>query len=277
MKSTLLSKHKIFKSLKLLLTIILFSSCHTYNAISSSSFEDIINGNCTIVDLTYPLNKSNAYWPGPAYQPFKYETLATLKESGVFSGAYSTPEHLGTHIDAPNHFEENQSSVDKIKLESLIGSAIVIDISDKAGTNVDYELTVEDISHWEDANGRIENRSIVLLNTGWCRRWNDYDKYKNTDDNSKLHFPGYSAKAAGFLVEKRDIKGIGIDTLSADNGISTDFAVHHIINGAGKYILENVNNLDKLPPTGATLIIAPIKIEGGSGGQTRIWAILPPP
>ena len=83
------------------------------------------------------------------------------------------------------------------------------------------------------------------------------------------------SKAAGFLIEKRNINGIGIDTLSADYGVSTDFAVHHIINGAGKYILENVKNLDKLPPTGAILIIAPIKIEGGSGGQTRIWAILP--
>ena len=104
---------------------------------------------------------------------------------------------------------------------------------------------------------------------------NDYDKYKNADDANKLHFPGYSAEAARFLVEKRNINGIGIDTLSADYGISTDFAVHHIINGTGKYILENVANLDKLPPRGATLIIAPIKIEGGSGGQARIWAILP--
>lgn len=267
----------MFKSLKFLLIIILFSSCHSYYAISSSSFEDVVNGNCTIVDLTYPLNKSNAYWPGSTYTPFKYETLATLKENGVYSGAYSTPEHLGTHIDAPNHFEDNQPSVDEIKLETLIGPAIVIDISDKAETNADYELTVEDISHWEDANGRIQNRSIILLNTGWWRRWNDYDKYKNADGNNKLHFPGYSAKAAEFLVNKRNINGIGIDTLSADHGISTDFAVHHIINGAGKYILENVNNPDKLPPTGATLIIAPIKIEGGSGGQTRIWAIMPPP
>jgi kynurenine formamidase len=136
---------------------------------------------------------------------------------------------------------------------------------------------VEDISHWEEAHGRIQDRSIILLNTGWWRRWNDFDKYNNADDANKLHFPGYSAEAAGFLVENRNIQGIGIDTLSADYRISTDFAVHHIINGAGKYILENVANLDRLPPIRATLIVAPIKIEGGSGSQTRIWAILPPP
>lgn len=255
----------------------LFSSCHSYTAISCTSFYDIANGKCTIIDLTYPLNKSNAYWPGPSYSPFTYKTVATLKDNGVFSGTYSTPEHLGTHIDAPNHFENNQFSVDKLNLENLIGPATVIDISAKVENNADYELTVEDISNWEKANGRIQDRSIVLLNTGWWRRWNDYDKYKNADAADKLHFPGYSVEAAGFLVEQRNIKGIGIDTLSVDYGISSDFAVHHTINGAGKYILENVANLDKIPPTGATLLVAPIKIEGGSGGQTRIWGILPHP
>ncbi|MGR3294009.1 MAG: cyclase family protein [Candidatus Scalindua sp.] len=277
MKNRHLSKQIMIKRLAFLLIAILFSSCQSFTAISSTSFEDVANGNCTIIDLTYSLNKSNAYWPGPSYAPFTYKTIATLKNDGVFSGAYSTPEHLGTHIDAPNHFEDNQPSVDMLRLETLIGPAIVIDISDKVENNAVYELTVADIIDWEDVNGRIQERSIILLNTGWWRRWDDYEEYKNVDDANKLHFPGYSADAAGFLVEKRDINGIGIDTLSADCGISTDFTVHHIINGGSKYILENVANLDKLPPTGATLIIAPIKIEGGSGGQTRIWAILPSP
>jgi len=265
-------KHLIF-----LLITIFISSCHTYTAISSTSLEDVANGNCTIIDLTYPLNKNNAYWPAPSYTPFTYESVATLKNNGVFSGSYSTPEHLGTHIDAPNHFEDNQPSVDELSLETLIGPASVIDVSDKVENNADYELTVEDIIDWEEVNGKIRKKSIVLLNTGWSRRWSDHERYKNVDDSNKLHFPGYSAEAADFLVKKRGINGIGIDTLSADYGISTDFAVHHTINGSGKYILENVANLDRLPTTGATLIIAPIKIEGGSGGQARIWAILSRP
>ncbi len=267
----------MIKHLAFLLITILISSCHSYTAISSTSLEDIANGNCTIIDLTYPLNKRNAYWPAPSYAPFTYKSIATLKDNGVFSGAYSTPEHLGTHIDAPNHFEDNQPSVDELRLETLIGPASVINISDKVKNNADYKLTVADIIDWEERNGRIRKRSIILLNTGWSSRWNDYDKYKNVDGSKKLHFPGYSSAAAEFLVEKRNINGIGIDTLSADCGISTDFSVHHIINGSSRYILENVANLDKLPSTGATLIIAPIKIEGGSGGQTRIWAILSHP
>ncbi|MEK7290940.1 MAG: cyclase family protein, partial [Planctomycetota bacterium] len=104
--------------------------------------------------------------------------------------------------------------------------------------------------------------------------WHNYDDYKNFDKEGSMHFPGYSKESASFLVSKRNVRGIGIDTLSGDCGNCSDFQVHHIINGAGKFILENVANLDKLPPKGATLILAPIKIEGGSGGQCRIWAIL---
>ena len=196
-------KHLIF-----LLITIFISSCHTYTAISSTSLEDVANGNCTIIDLTYPLNKNNAYWPAPSYTPFTYESVATLKNNGVFSGSYSTPEHLGTHIDAPNHFEDNQPSVDELSLETLIGPASVIDVSDKVENNADYELTVEDIIDWEEVNGKIRKKSIVLLNTGWSRRWSDHERYKNVDDSNKLHFPGYSAEAADFLVKKRGINGI---------------------------------------------------------------------
>ena len=149
----------------------LFSSSHSYTANTPASFDDVMNGKCTIIDLTYPLNKNNAYWPGPLYSSFKYETVATLNDDGVFSGKYATPEHLGTHIDAPNHFEDNQKSVDKLKLETLIGTASVIDISAKVELNADYELTIEDITFWEESNSRIQDGSIVLLNTGWWRRW----------------------------------------------------------------------------------------------------------
>lgn len=249
---------------------------HSYVAIPSTILEDVMNGKHAIIDLTYPLNSNNAYWPGPSYSPFKRETVATIERDGVFSNIYSTPEHLGTHLDAPNHFENNQPSVDKLKLENLIAPAAVINISTEVESNTDYQLTAKDIVSWEKTNGVIQDGPVVLLNTDWWKRWDNYDKYKNADKNRKLHFPGFSGDAVRFLIEKRNINGIGIDTLSADYGISSDFIVHHIINSAGKYILENVANLDKLPPHGTMLIIAPIKIEGGSGGQTRIWAILPP-
>ncbi|MEP9412045.1 MAG: cyclase family protein [Candidatus Brocadia sp.] len=237
--------------------------------------EDVMEGKASVIDLTYPLNERNAYWPVGNYTPFKYEVIASIKKDMVFSGRYSTPEHLGTHIDAPNHFELNHSSVDQIPFEQLVGTAIVIDVRDKTERNPDYTLSQSDILLWEKENGQIPDGSIVLLNTGWSRFWHDFESYKNKDNNGQMHFPGYSKESANFLIEKRHIKGIGIDTLSGDCGNCSDFSVHHKINGAGKFILENVANLDKLPPKGSTLIIAPIKIEGGSGGQCRIWALLP--
>ena len=237
--------------------------------------EDVMDGKASVVDLTYPLNEKNPYWPVKPYMPFKYEVIANMKKDKVFSGRYSTPEHLGTHIDAPNHFALNQPSVDQIPFEQLVGPAVVIDVTEKTEHDADYTVSPADISAWEKANGRITDGAIVLLNTGWGKRWHNFDQYKNTGSTSFMHFPGFSKETAVFLVEKRSIKGIGIDTLSGDCGMSSDFQVHHVINGAGKFILENVANLDKLPPKGATLLLSPVKIEGGSGGQCRIWAILP--
>ncbi len=227
-----------------------------------------------IVDLTYPLSEKTPHWPGPRYRPFKFETIASLDKDGVFSGHISMPEHIGTHLDAPNHFVAGQASVDKIQPEQLVGPAAVIDVSATVQSNPDYRLSVQDIERWEKSNGRLPEGVILLARTGWSRFWTDFEKYKNQDRQGVLHFPGFSREAAEFLVRQRSVKGIGIDTLSVDYGPSRDFIVHHVMHGAGKYHLENLANLDKLPARGAFLVAAPIKIEGGSGGPARVFAFL---
>lgn len=138
----------------------------------------------------------------------------------------------------------------------------------------DAVLRVEDVTAWEREHGRIPAGAVVLLHTGWGRFWMNFDRYKNQDARGRLHFPGYSPAAARFLVEERKVRGLSIDTLSIDPGTSRDFAVHHIVNGAGKYGLENVANLAKLPPRGFTLVVAPLKVEAGTGGPTRVLALL---
>ncbi len=227
------------------------------------------------VDLCYPLNDRNAFWPGEGYQPFELKTIATLEKDGVLSKTISMPEHLGTHLDAPNHFEPNQPSVAELTPDQLFGPGVVIDMAPQVELDADYQLSLADVQAWEKEHGQIPNRGIVLLHTGWGRFWNNYDRYKNQDVLGKLHFPGYSAAAAKFLVEQRDVRGVGIDTLSIDHGTSADFAVHHIVNGAGRFGLENVANLDKLPARGFSLIVAPIKVDEGTGGPTRIYALMP--
>jgi kynurenine formamidase len=89
-----------------------------------------------------------------------------------------------------------------------------------------------------------------------------------------MRFPGFSVEAVRVLIE-RGVSGLGIDTLSVDYGRSKEFEVHRLSHGAGLYHLENLADLSSLPESGAFLIVAPIKLEGGSGGPVRIFAILP--
>ena len=150
----------------------------------------------------------------------------------------------------------------------------VVDVRSDAEGSPDYQLTAEKIRQWEAAHGRIPSGAIVLLRTGWASRWLDVKRYRNQDEKGVMHFPGYSVEAARILLE-RNVNGLGCDTLSIDPGNSADFPVHRLVLGSEKYQLENLTNLDKLPETGAFLIVAPIKLEGGSGGPVRVFALLP--
>lgn len=239
------------------------------------SLEDVVAGRATLVDLTYSLNDHSPYWPGANYQPFKLVTIATLENDGVLSKAVSFPEHLGTHLDAPNHFEADRPSVDQIGPEQLFAPGVVIDISMQAEANADYALTLEDVTAWEAEHGAVPDGAVVLIHTGWGRFWTNYDRYKNQDARGGLHFPGCTKAAAEFLVTERSVRGLGIDTLSIDPGTSKTFDVHHVLNAAGRYALENVAHLDELPAKGFYLVVAPIKIEDGSGGPARVFAIGP--
>ncbi len=237
--------------------------------------EALFDGELEVVDLTHSLSVSMPYWPNPAGNPFRHDTLSAHADGAPRMAAYFTPEHHGTHLDAPVHGAVGRRSVDQLRPIDLWGPAVVIDIADLAANDPDHLLSVEDVTAWEREHGVIPAGAVVLLATGWGRKWTDPESYRNLDADGRLRFPGFSPDAARFLVEERDIRGLGIDNMSVDYGLSTDFAVHGITHGAGKYHLENLANLHRLPPTGAYLIVAPVKIEGGSGGQVRVYAVLP--
>ncbi len=233
-----------------------------------------------VVDLTYAFDDKTIYWP-TSPTTFKLDRLSYGKtEAGFFyaSNAFCTPEHGGTHLDAPIHFAEGKRTVDQIPIEQLIGPAVVIDVSAKAAADPDYRLTAEDVRAWELKHGAIPKDSIVLLRTGWGKRWPDRKRYLGDDkpgDASNLHFPSYGAEAARYLVEQRKVKALGVDTASIDHGPSKDFIVHQIANGANVPGLENVANLEQVPETGAWIIALPMKIAGGSGGPVRVVALVP--
>jgi len=238
-------------------------------------FEELFKGELKIVDLTHSLGADSPAWPDPSGSRFTYDTLVAQPSGAPAMGKYNTPEHFGTHMDAPVHFTDNQASVDELAPNSLFGPAVVIDVRNQCASNANYALSVDDILQWENENGPIPDRAIVMMLTGWGDKWGDAAAYKNEDGKGKMHFPGFSPEAAKLLVTERNILGIGIDDFSVDPAMAEDFPVHLVVSAAGKFHLENVANLHELPATGAYLINAPIKLEGGSGGQVRIFAIVP--
>lgn len=233
-----------------------------------------------VVDLSHSYGEDTLYWPtSPTH--FDKETLSEgINESGYYYSAYSvcTPEHGGTHLDAPVHFSEGGASTEEIPLENLIAPAIVIDISAKAERDRNYRLTTQDVLDFETTHGRIKPGSSVLLRTDWSQRWPNALDYLGDDtpnDASNLQFPGFGAAAVEMLAEDRGVKLLGIDTASIDHGPSTDFLAHRIGAAAGVTNLENLTDLDKLPATGAIVMALPMKIEGGSGGPVRVIAFVP--
>lgn len=224
------------------------------------------------LDLTHTLQEGLPLFPGSP--PFDVQKVADY-DQGYYANKISMIEHTGTHVDSPAHFTPGTDTIDEVPLQRLIGPAVVVDVKGQVQADPDYRLTVDDLRRWESAYRRIPNNAIVIMYTRWGSRWTENDRYVNMDENHVMRFPGYSAEAAKFLVEDRDIAGIGIDTLSLDYGPSRDFAVHHIVCGAGKFMIENLANLESLPPEGATLVVAPLKIRDGSGAPARIFAILP--
>jgi kynurenine formamidase len=227
-----------------------------------------------VVDLTHAINASVPTYELSEKSAYQAHTVATIEKDKYFARDISLPEHFGTHIDAPAHFARGMWTVDQIPPERLIAPLVVIDVSAKVKNNPDYLVSVEDIASWEQANGQIPLGAVVIARTGWESRWDSAKDYRNADTLGVMHFPGYSADAAKFLVEGRNVLGLGIDTLSVDYGPSQDFPVHQYTLAHSVYHLENVANLDRAPASGAVVVVAPMKLEGGSGGPVRILALM---
>jgi kynurenine formamidase len=233
----------------------------------------IASGKTRILDLSYAINDQLVAWPGDT-RVFEAKVNASANTEGYFTRSFWMLEHYGTHLDAPIHFPPGKTPVDKIPAAKLFGPAVVIDVRADGEKTADYQLPQSRIFDWERKYGRIPAGAIVLLRTGWAARWPDAKRYRNQDQNSTMHFPGFSIEAAKLLLE-RGVNGLGCDTMSAEYGASKDFAVHRLTLGGGIYHLENLADLSGLPESGAFLIVAPIKLEGGSGGPVRVFAILP--
>ena len=251
-------------------------------SIPSSSITGINLHQYEWIDLSYVYDTNTAYWP-TSPSTFELEEIYEGDTDGGFyysANSFCTPEHGGTHIDAPIHFARDKHTTDKIPLDTLNGPGIVIDISKQAEQDPDYRLTKQDIVQFEEDNDiTIPQNSIVMLRTGYGKYYEtNREMYLGDDpttgDASNLHFPSYGEDAIRFLIAERHISVVGIDTASIDHGPSDDFIVHQLAFDANVPGLENVANLHLLPSIGSWIIALPMKIAGGTGGPTRIVALV---
>ena len=227
-----------------------------------------------VIDLTHNLNDHSPNWEGSEKSPYHATTLGSLERDGYYSRIFTTQEHYGTHLDAPAHFAAGAWTVDQIPAERLVRPLVVIDVRKQVKGNPDYEVSVQDIAAWESAHGMVPDAAVVCAYTGWDERWHSMKEYRHEQGDHLTHYPGFSLDAVQFLVKSRGVVGLGIDTMSVEMGATTTYPVHHYTSREGVYHLENLANLGVVPPVGAMVVVAPIKLENGSGGPARVFALL---
>ncbi len=226
-------------------------------------------GHATVEDMTHSLSAAFPTWggePGIAMtQQFEFS------KDGFNLFNLSIDEHTGTHIDAPLHFSADGLSVDEIEVSNLVAPLCVIDIAARAEGDADTQVTPDDIQAWIDAHGDIPAHACVAMHSGWGSKTGS-DAFRGFDGQAQ-HYPGFHIEATQMLLETQ-AGSIAVDTLSLDHGPSPDFATHYAWLPAGRFGIENLANLDRVPVAGATLIIGAPKHAGGTGGPARIFAMV---
>ncbi len=229
-----------------------------------------------VVDLTHTLTEDFPYIPIPGITfPFKKTLIATIEKMGVAANRWEIHEHIGTQIDAPSHFFADGLSLEQMPVRNFIAPLAVIDVSQRARTDADTTVTIEDIKNWEKKYGRLPKGSAVFMYSGWDAKVNDAKAFINMDSANAMHFPGFSPEAAAFLVLERDVVGIGVDTVSLDPGKDKEYKAHKAWLAAGKWGVECVANLKQVPPVGATVFVGATKVGGATGGLVRLIATFP--
>ncbi|GET43079.1 cyclase family protein [Microseira wollei] len=225
-----------------------------------------------VIDLSHIIDPDIPQWPGDP--KVEFETIAEIAKDGYYLRRFSLGEHSATHMNAPNSFHASGVGIDAYSAESLIVPAVVIDIRAKTMVDSDYELAIADILSWEQQYGQIPAGIVVLLYTGWQQKWSDSQAFLNQDADGNLHFPGFSSEATQFLLRARQIAGVGIDTHGVDAGLNATFATNRLVLEKPRIVLENLTNLDQLPPKGTTLVIGVLRLKGGSGSAAAVLAFV---
>ncbi|BCL38028.1 cyclase family protein [Nostoc sp. MS1] len=226
-----------------------------------------------VIHLSHIIDPDIPQWPGDPNVEFT--TVAQLPDDGYYLRRFSMGEHSATHINAPNSFYQSGMGIDQYPAQSLVVPAVVIDIQAAAAANADYQLTIDDIRTWEAQHSEIPIGHVVLLHTGWQNKWSDKNAFLNQDANGIMHFPGFGSEATQFLLNERQIAGVGIDTHGVDSGQDTNFSTNRLVLAQQGIVLENLTNLHQLPAKGTNLAISILRLRGGSGSPVGVLALVP--
>jgi kynurenine formamidase len=223
-----------------------------------------------LVDLSHVFRHDFPTFPGAP--PSSVRTAVTIEDDGFYGQVWTIWEHICTHMDVPAHFVAGGRSSPELLLEELVAPVVVVDISERVAGEPDTVVTPDDLARFERRHGRIPRDAVVAMYSGWETRADSVEAYQNVDAGGSMRFPGFGNDAVEWLIERRRIRGIGVDTMSLDHGSSTTFDVHLTVLGADRYGVENLRNLKQLPPRGATILLGLIPWDRGSGGPCRAFA-----
>jgi kynurenine formamidase len=226
----------------------------------------------SVVDLTHTMSPDFPTFFG--VPGIEMDKKFDLKKDGFNLYWWRIVEHAGTHLDAPIHFSEAGATAEKISADTLVVPLAVVDVAAKAAHNPDYLLTVEDLADWEKRHQRLPDNCCVAMQSGWAQHVGNPAKFTGKDGSGVFHFPGVGPQAAEWLMNERSVVGLAVDTLSLDHGPSKDFKVHYAWLPSGRWGLENVANLDKVPPSGAMLVVGLAKVKDATGGPARLIALV---
>jgi kynurenine formamidase len=252
----------------------------------ASLIEALAAGSAEVVDLTQPLGEKTPVIQLP--EPFvntpglKAHEISRYDERGpAWAWRWlEIGEHVGTHFDAPVHWISGRDGLDvsQVPPSHLVAPAVVIDRSAESAEDPDYLLTVEDVQAFAHEHGPLPEGGWLLLRTGWDARAQDEELFLNAS-SGRPRSPGFDTECARWLAEESPLVGVGVETVGIDAGMAAEFdppfPVHYYVLGAGKYGITQLANLAALPPTGALLIVAPLKLTGGTGSPIRALALVP--
>ena len=227
-----------------------------------------------MVDLTHAFGPETPVWAGfgqakfsPAADPKTHEPY-TIPKDGFRATYYEMVGQYGTHVDPPAHFDPRGKTMDEIALKQMILPLVVLDMTPMLKTDPNHALNVDDIKAWERVHGRVPAGSFAALRT---------DMYKDWDTNPERFkrdpFPAWSLDAIRFLYEQRGIVANGHESMDTDT--SDDLESEAWVLKHGHWQIEVMANLDKVPATGALIVVTWPKPAHGLGFPARAFAILP--